>query len=187
MQREISIKWNYTRRKADVAFPTLLRFSAAEESFRSMRVLKNNHTDRPHMIFVCTSERHAVRGFAFVRVQCCGLKSTETIRTIRDGVPRTSTSTLTQLLSSDQSWVQRCCTFTETIRTIRDVHLDCLTAPELWPVVSLAFCTSTETVRTIRDVHLDCLIAPELWPVVSSMMLQYRRPQSPHERPSTST
>ena len=32
-------------------------------------------------------------------VQCC-FPSTETIRTIKDGEPRTATSTLTQLLSS---------------------------------------------------------------------------------------
>ena len=35
-----------------------------------------------------------------VRVQCC-FTSTETVRTIRDGEPRTSTSTFTQLLNSD--------------------------------------------------------------------------------------
>ena len=35
------------------------------------------------------------------QVQCC-LKSTETVRTVRDGEPRTATSTLTQLLSSDK-------------------------------------------------------------------------------------
>ena len=40
---------------------------------------------------------------------------------IRDGEPRTSTSTLTQLLSSDSSWfVQFCLTSTSTVRTIRD-------------------------------------------------------------------
>ena len=36
-----------------------------------------------------------------VQVQCC-FTSTETIRTIRDGEPRTATSSLTQLLSSDE-------------------------------------------------------------------------------------
>ena len=55
-------------------------------------------------------------------VQCC-FTSTETIRTIRDGEPRTATSTFTQLLSS-VPWVQvQCCfMFTETIRTIRDAE-----------------------------------------------------------------
>ena len=50
------------------------------------------------------------------RVQCC-FTSTETLRTIRDGEPRTATSTFTQLLSSF-FW----CWFKskETIRTIRD-------------------------------------------------------------------
>ena len=37
---------------------------------------------------------------AVVQVQCC-FTSTETVRTIRDGEPRTSTSTFTQRLSSD--------------------------------------------------------------------------------------
>ena len=38
---------------------------------------------------------------AQVQVQCC-FTSTETIRTIRDGETRTATSSLTQLLSSDE-------------------------------------------------------------------------------------
>ena len=42
---------------------------------------------------------------------------TETIRLIRDGEPKTATSTVTQLLSS---LLQCCFTFTETIRLIRD-------------------------------------------------------------------
>ena len=37
-----------------------------------------------------------------VHVQCC-LKSTETVRTVRDGEPRTATSTFTQFLGSDVS------------------------------------------------------------------------------------
>ena len=41
------------------------------------------------------------------------------LRTIRDGEPRTATSTFTQLLSSDI--LDQCCfTATETIRTVRD-------------------------------------------------------------------
>ena len=36
-----------------------------------------------------------------IQVQCC-FTSTETIRTIRDGEPRTATSTFTQLLSSER-------------------------------------------------------------------------------------
>ena len=76
-----------------------------------------------------------------VQVQCC-FTSLETIRTIRDGEPRTATSTFTQLLSSDlqqdkpssydspapppssdRSWASektRCLTSTETIRLVRD-------------------------------------------------------------------
>ena len=48
-----------------------------------------------------------------VQVRCC-FTSTETIRTIRIGEPRTSTSTFTQLLISDCQ-----CSFTST-ETIRD-------------------------------------------------------------------
>ena len=47
-----------------------------------------------------------------LRLQCC-FTSTETVRTIKDGEPRTATSTFTQLLNSDV-------TSTETIRLIRD-------------------------------------------------------------------
>ena len=60
----------------------------------------------------------------------CRFSSTDTLRTIRDGESRTSTSSFTQLLlSSAEWWVQCCFTFTETIRTVRelgaqDVHLD---------------------------------------------------------------
>ena len=56
---------------------------------------------------------------------CC-FTSTETIKLISDGEPRTSTSTFTQHLSSD---VQYCFTSTKNIEFIRDegaqdVHLD---------------------------------------------------------------
>ena len=37
--------------------------------------------------------------YSSLRVQCC-FTSTETIRTIRDGEPRTATSTFTHLLNS---------------------------------------------------------------------------------------
>ena len=48
--------------------------------------------------------------------------STETKRTVRDGEPRTATSTLTQLLSSDDCFIFfKCCYMsTETSRTIKD-------------------------------------------------------------------
>ena len=54
-------------------------------------------------------------------VQCC-LTSTETVRTIRDREPRTSTLTFTQLLSSDNNACsgQCCLTSIQTIGTIRD-------------------------------------------------------------------
>ena len=49
-------------------------------------------------------------------LSCC-FTSTETIKLIRDGEPRTSTSTYTQLPSSD---VQCCFTSTKNIKLIRD-------------------------------------------------------------------
>ena len=52
--------------------------------------------------------------------QVCCRTSTETVRTLRDGEPRTATSTFTQLLSSADVQVQCCFTSTETKRTIRD-------------------------------------------------------------------
>ena len=57
-------------------------------------------------------------GLVWLTVQCC-FTSTEIIRTVRDGEPRTATSTVTQLLSSDTScsvllYVHR------AIRTVRD-------------------------------------------------------------------
>ena len=56
---------------------------------------------------------------------------------MRDGEPRTSTSTFTQLLSSGLSVrsVQCCFTLTETVRTVRNRgHLDLRRAPELWHI-----------------------------------------------------
>ena len=53
-------------------------------------------------------------------VQCC-FKSTETTRTVRDGEPRTATSTFTQLQSSIQSPFFSGALYPRaTIRTIRD-------------------------------------------------------------------
>ena len=55
------------------------------------------------------------------KAKCTRLTLTETIRTIRDGEPRTSTSNFTQLLSSDSFTLVQCSfTSTKTIRTIRD-------------------------------------------------------------------
>ena len=52
-----------------------------------------------------------------ILVQWC-VTSTETIRTIMDGEPRTATSTFTQILRSEI--IQCCFASTETVRTIRD-------------------------------------------------------------------
>ena len=66
-------------------------------------------------------------------LQCC-FTSTETVRTIKDREPRTSTSTVTLLLISDSTAFFKCCfTSTETVRIIRDGepgngHLDFHTA-----------------------------------------------------------
>ena len=90
-------------------------------------------------------------------VQCC-FTSTETIRLVRDGEPRTATSTVTRLLSFDV-WcsVQCCFTSTETIRLIRDGEPRTATSTftrllsfEVWCSVQCCF-TSTETIRIIRD------------------------------------
>ena len=51
-------------------------------------------------------------------VQCC-FPSTETIRTIRDGEPRTATSTFTQLLSSREREREREILFSVTFRLQR--------------------------------------------------------------------
>ena len=70
----------------------------------------------------------------YVQVQCC-FASSGTGRTVRDGEPRTSTSTFTQLLSSEQL----CSMLLYGHRSHKDCsgrgdqdgHLDFHTAPEL--------------------------------------------------------
>ena len=67
-----------------------------------------------------TDQTHRYMFVADVQVQCC-FTSTETIRTVRDGEPRTVSSTFTQPRSSVLTCSVQCCfTSTETIRTIRD-------------------------------------------------------------------
>ena len=82
------------------------------------------------------------------RVHCC-FTSTDTIGTIRDGEPRTATSTFTQFLSS--VIVQRCFTSTETTRTVKDGEPR--TATSTFTQFLLLSCcfTSTESIKTIRD------------------------------------
>ena len=77
----------------------------------------------------CLFTDHASRSSGAVRksrwpsfvVQYC-FTSTETVRTIRDGEPRTATSTSTQLLRSMRGFteVTSCFTSTETVWTVRD-------------------------------------------------------------------
>ena len=57
--------------------------------------------------------------FLLLLLQCC-FTSTETVRTIRNGERGTSTSTFTQLVSSDTLVRLYCFTSTEIIRLIRD-------------------------------------------------------------------
>ena len=67
-----------------------------------------------------------------------------------EGLLGTTTSTLTQLLSSADIQVQCCFTFTETIRTIRDG--ESRTATETIRTIRDGESrTATETIRTIRD------------------------------------
>ena len=72
-----------------------------------------------------------------VRVQCC-FTSTETIRTIRDGEPRTATLTFTQHLGSDGLQFVSVLLYDQRDhikdylgREAQDSHLDFHTAPEL--------------------------------------------------------
>ena len=106
-----------------------------------------------------------------IQAQCC-FTSTGTIRTIRDGVPRTATSTFTQLLSSGPSNVEVLLYVHRNRRFIRDGSPG--RPPRLshssWALgqAMLKCCfTSTETVGLLgtgaQDVHLDFHTAPELW------------------------
>ena len=102
--------------------------------------------------------------------------STETVRTITDAEPRTSTSTFTQLLSSDTREFE----FKIALRPQRaygilgsgahDVHLVFYTAPEMTFASSmLLYVHRDRTVylgREVQDGHLDIHTVPELsWSV----------------------
>ena len=129
-----------------------------------------NRSQQPVMVHGCSDDHKEWR----VRqtracVRCC-LTSTETVRTVRDGEPRTATPTLTQLLNSGDR-VQCCLTSTETVRTVRDgePRTATLTLTQLLNSGDRVQCclTSSETVRTVRDgeprtVHPDFNTAPEL-------------------------
>ena len=118
-------------------FPTTIRVVSTFPALarRTTREVMFTH-DRSSKYQLCTTlaklachSQQTVRSF----VQCC-FTYTETIRTVRDGEPRTSTSTFTQLLSPFK--------FNVALRPQRpygllrdgepqDVHLDLHTAPEL--------------------------------------------------------
>ena len=91
----------------------------------------------------CLCERiNFVSGFPFecesLKRCCCWvlLYVHRNRRFIRDGEPRTATSTFTQLLSPESQLVRCCFTFTETVGLLgtgaQDGHLDFHTAAELW-------------------------------------------------------
>ena len=70
--------------------------------------------------------------FVFFLFECC-LTHTETRQTVRDGEPRTTTSTFTQLLSSDLAYLKMLLNHKAYWgRGAQDGHLDFhYTAPEL--------------------------------------------------------
>ena len=109
---------------------------------------------------------------------------------MRNGRPRTATSTFTQLLR----FVLPCCfTSTETVRTIRDGEPRTATStfPQLLRFVLPCCFTSTETVRTIRDG--EPRTATSTFPELSSSVLQccfaetVRRIRDGEPRTATST
>ena len=99
--------------------------------------------------------------------------STETIRTIRDGEPRTATSTFTQLLTSEGGFffffMFHFFTSTETIRTIRDGEPR--TAASNFTHLLRSDTSSSSLLyvhrdykgRGARDGHLEFHTAPELF------------------------
>ena len=79
-------------------------------------------------------------------VQCC-FTPTETVGIIRDGEPRTSTTSFTKLLRSD--YVHR---ESETVRTVRDVEPRTSTTSFTQLLRSDYVHRESETVGTVRDV-----------------------------------
>ena len=102
---------------------------------------------------VCSGEQTFAQlrtGFRDKLVECC-FTVTETIGLIRDGEPRTATSTFTQLLSS--------------VMMMMFVELNVLGRRLTYKLVECCF-TATETVGLLgtgaQDGHLDFHTAPEL-------------------------
>ena len=92
-------------------------------------------------------------------IQCC-FTSTETVRTIRDGEPRTATSTLTQLLNYKVEILLTYNMLSDTPANLLLVCVNMLVENDskrnftfLWLIVPPRHCrfTFSETVRTIRD------------------------------------
>ena len=77
---------------------------------QKVRAIESTPLRDSYVVWLC----HTVSPITLMshHVQCC-LTSTETIKTIRDEETRTSTSTFTQLLSSDMMVQFQCC-FTST-------------------------------------------------------------------------
>ena len=108
--------------------------------------------------------------------------STETISTVRDGEPRTATSTFTQPLSYENEQVQVQCFFMskETIRTIRDGEPRTATStfPQLLSSDASSFWFSFKTQSTSPSVSgfwTSFPRAPCLW--------QRKNPTHPPARP----
>ena len=70
-------------------------------------------------------------------VQCC-FTSTETVRTIRDGEPRTATWIFTQLLGSALLLLSWCFTSTETVWLIRDGRMEVGEEGDYMPIATLS-------------------------------------------------
>ena len=82
--------------------------ASSPDSAKEVRIL---HFQQPRDLLPARPESHgSCMILVQVQIQCC-FKSTETVGTIRDGEPRTSTSTFTQLLSSDAFDSVQCSVF----------------------------------------------------------------------------
>ena len=92
-------------------------------------------------------------GFSISFESC--FTSTETVQTVRDGEPRTATSTFTHLLSSATQRVQCCLTSTETVRTIRggEPRTATSTFTQLLNSESSAFVPFVVALRPQRPTH----------------------------------
>ena len=117
------------RMSTSTTFTQLLSSETRTRSLRDRTNYEGRWTQDGHFHFHTAPE-------LCLHLQCC-FTSTEAVRTINDGEPRTATSTFTQLPNSEWPVVFRCCSpSTETVMTIKDAGcpgrpLDFHTAPEI--------------------------------------------------------